>query len=59
VDKPDSFEGLRPISLCNHAFKIISKIIALRMKPLVYKYIAPEQFGFLEGRLIHEAIISA
>jgi hypothetical protein len=28
----------------------------MRIKPLLSKYIAPEQFGFLEGKLIHEAI---
>jgi hypothetical protein len=59
VNKSDSFEGFRPISLCNCAFKIISKILAMRIKPLLSKYITPEQFGFLEGRLIHEAIGSA
>jgi hypothetical protein len=31
-DKPDSFEGFRPISLCNLTYKIITKIIASRIK---------------------------
>jgi len=31
-NKPDSFGGYRPIALCNLVYKIISKIIATRIK---------------------------
>jgi hypothetical protein len=55
----ESFNGFRPISLCNCVYKIISKIIAIRLKPILSRFISPEQFGFLEGRQIHEAIGSA
>lgn len=56
IDHPNSFDEFRPISLCNCLYKIIAKVIAIRMKPVLSKVISIEQFGFLKGRLIHEAI---
>eukprot|EP00253_Pinus_taeda_P031439 PITA_31439 len=58
-DSPSSFADFRPISLCNVLYKIISKIIANRIRPILSKHIAPQQFAFLENRQIHEAIGSA
>jgi hypothetical protein len=55
-DKPDSFGGFRPISLCNLVYKIISKIIATRIKSSLSTGISKEQFGFLDGRQITDAI---
>jgi hypothetical protein len=34
----------------------VAKIIARRLKPILSSSISREQFGFLEGRKIHEAI---
>eukprot|EP00253_Pinus_taeda_P025314 PITA_25314 len=53
---PESFEDFRPISLCNSIYKIIAKVIAVRIKPILSRCISNEQFGFLDGRKIHEAI---
>jgi len=53
---PDKFEDSKPISLCNCIYKIISKITAKRLKGVLSAHISKEQFGFLEGRQIHEAI---
>eukprot|EP00253_Pinus_taeda_P033955 PITA_33955 len=55
-DAPESFEDFRPISLCNCIYKIIAKVIATRLVPILSRNISMEQFGFLEGRQIHEAI---
>eukprot|EP00253_Pinus_taeda_P033560 PITA_33560 len=55
-DDLESFEDFRPISLCNCIYKIISKVIALRIAPILSRNISLEQFGFLDGRQIHEAI---
>jgi hypothetical protein len=56
TDNPSSFEYFRPILLCNCLYKIISKVINRRLKVILSKHISCEQFGFLEGRQIHEAI---
>eukprot|EP00253_Pinus_taeda_P018044 PITA_18044 len=58
-DSPGSFDEFRPISLCNCLYKIISKIIANRIRPILSRCILPEQFSFLEDRQILEAIGSA
>jgi hypothetical protein len=56
TDNPETLDDFRPISLCNCAYKIISKVIARRVKRILSERISEEQFGFLEGRQIHEAI---
>eukprot|EP00253_Pinus_taeda_P006943 PITA_06943 len=53
---PENFEYFRPISLCNSIYKIITKVIAVWLKPILSRCISNEQFGFLDGRQIHEAI---
>jgi len=51
---PDKY---RPIALCNLIYKIISKVIATRLKPLLPLIISPEQSGYVEGRQITDGII--
>ena len=58
-DKPSSFSGYRPISLCNLIYKVITKIIATRLKKGLSIGISDEQFGFLEDRQITDAIAIA
>lgn len=47
-------EHYRPISLCNVTYKIISKILANRLKPHLGFFISPFQMGFVSGRNIHD-----
>lgn len=48
---------LRPISLCNFLYKIISKIITARLKPLMNSIIGHEHSAFTKGRLIFDNIL--
>eukprot|EP00253_Pinus_taeda_P017896 PITA_17896 len=52
-------DGFRPIALCNVVYKIISKVIANRLKPLLPSLISEEQTGYVEGRHILNKIIQA
>jgi len=54
ADEPNHFI---PISLCNVIYKIITKIIANRLKLLLPKIISLEQAGFVEGRQIMDGVI--
>jgi hypothetical protein len=56
VNHPKQF---RSIALCNIIYKLLTKVIARRLKPLLPFIISPEQSRYVEGRQILDNIILA
>jgi hypothetical protein len=50
VNSPNSFSDFRRISLCNLCYKIIAKVIARRIRPILSRTLSAEQLVFLKGR---------
>lgn len=56
---PETVGHYRPISLCNTVYKIVSKILVNRIRPLLPDLIFPMQSAFLEGRRSFDNVIIA
>ena len=47
---PETIKQYRPISLCNSLYKLVTKIMVNRLKPLIPDWISPNQNSFIKGK---------
>ena len=46
----------RPISLTNTDYKLIAKVLALRMNKCLFKCVSPDQYAFVKGRQVADLL---
>lgn len=56
IKSPENISQYRPISLCNFSYKVISKILANRLKKWLPLIIEPEQGAFVPRKQIQDNI---
>ena len=59
IERPTRMTKLRPISLCNVGYKIISKFLCQRLKMCLPRLILETQSAFVADRLISDNILIA
>lgn len=56
-ENPETIQKFRPITLLNVAYKVLSKVLVNRIRPLLQNLIGPHQNSFLPGRSTIDNII--
>ncbi|MCO5603817.1 hypothetical protein L7F22_057970 [Adiantum nelumboides] len=51
-------KNYRPLTMLNTVYKVMAKALALRVRTVVSQVVHPKQFGFVQGRSIHEAMLN-
>ena len=57
IEKTKAVSDFRPISLCNVVYRIITKAIANKLKPILTHIISSNQSAFIPDRLITDNVI--
>lgn len=52
ISIPKNVSEYRPIALCNVYYKVISKLLSIRLKPVLQDIISENQSAFIPGRVI-------
>lgn len=57
VNSPLGLNDFRPISLIGCMYKVLSKVLAVRLKKVLSKVISEDQFAFLGGRNMLDSVV--
>ncbi|GKV32867.1 hypothetical protein SLEP1_g41432 [Rubroshorea leprosula] len=59
TESPQGIEEYRPISLIGVMYKVISKLLANRLRKVLSKVIGEQQMAFIEGRQLVDGVVIA
>jgi len=56
IDDPSRVADFRPISLLNTSVKVLTKLLANRLQPLITRLVYKNQYGFIKSRTIQDCL---